>query len=366
MIKRKKLWVLFGFSLILIIYLLKINNSQNATYDNVPVEVTRVKKQDIDHILEFSGKTLAFQTGLVLSQVSGQIIKDHFVEGTMVKEGQLLLEVDPRMYQYTINQAQASLDKNNAQLVYAQREFERYSKLDKDRFVSQDKFEETKMNRDSLLASIEADKANISSAKLMLEYCNITAPVSGIIGELEVTIGNFIKANESPLATITRITPIYISFDVDEDTFEKVRTSKEPLNTPVLIKTKNGLEIKESRLSFIDNTINPVTGSINMKAIYDNKELYLWSGQHVKVYLSVEKIINAKVIPTKALQINQTGQYVFVVNDKNQAQMKQIEVKFTQGDLAVISSGLEEGEIVVTDGQIKLINNKHVKITGEK
>ncbi len=212
-----------------------------------------------------------------------------------------------------------------------------------------------------LKAAIESDEAMIANAKLQIEYSKISAPIDGRAGEILLHEGNLVDVNSiRPLVIINKISPIYVSFSVPEQHLNSLLRSKESDDLIVSIETSSGQKIKDGKIVFIDNNIDIASGTIKLKALMPNENEILWPGQFVKVFLNVYNKKNALVIPTKAIQINQNGSFVFVINQNNKVSIRNIKIEFSDDNYAVVTKGLSIGETIVINGQLRLSQDKLV------
>ena len=369
--KLKAKWKIFCFVVAVILMgligLSKLFHSDHKQVSLATVEAVEVVRSDFANIVTFSGKTQAFNSVNLVSQVTGQITAINFTQGALVKQGEVLFEIDSRQYAANLRMAEAQLAKDSAQLEVAQKDFERYQRLNMQKYISDEQFDQAQANRASLLAATEADKANIASAQLMLEYCMIKAPVSGIVGQVSVTKGNVVQADVSaPITTIMEIAPIYIVFDVDSKNFNTLRKISDIKQVPIMVKTDSEQEIKDVKIAFINNDVDPTTGSVTVKALYDNHDYSLWANQYVKVMVTMSRDKDVMIVPINAVLQNQKGYSVFVLDEKNIAHMKQVTVGFQSDKEAEILSGLHENELVVTSGQLRLGEGTEVQIINQQ
>lgn len=365
--KPRKFWLIWALVAIFLFALTHFFHSKTPQIDLAPVEVFKTSAGEIANIASFSGKTEAYNTVNVAAQVTGQITAINFSQGRFVKEGEVLFVVDSRKYDAHLKIAEAQLAQDTVQLELQEKDLARYKTLNAQKYISDEQLDKAISNRSSLIAAIEADKANISNAKLMLEYCSIKAPVSGIVGQINVNVGNIIQADgKTPITTIMQISPIYIAFQVDSKTLDKLRKIADLALLPIVIYTESGEEIKEAKLSFIDNSINPNSGSTDVKAIYENKQQNLWANQFVKVAVTMNVRHEAVTVPRSALLQNQLGYFVFTVDQSNIAHIRQVSIGVQNDKIVEITSGLKQGESVVTDGQLRLNEGTHVKIVNQE
>ncbi|MCC8369702.1 MAG: efflux RND transporter periplasmic adaptor subunit [Rickettsia endosymbiont of Oxypoda opaca] len=211
-------------------------------------------------------------------------------------------------------------------------------------------------NMNVFKAAIGADEALIENAKLQIEYSKITAPISGRLGEILLDEGNLVQANITNLVVINTISPIYISFSVPAQYLSLLQKSK----VPITLKTALGEEITNCEIVFIDNTIDILSGTIKLKALFPNSDELLWPGQFVRISLNINNETDALIVPNKAVQINAQGSYVFVVGEDNKANIRDVTIDFADDNYTVISSGLAEGERIVVNGQLRLFNGAEV------
>jgi multidrug efflux system membrane fusion protein len=335
----------------------------------VPVTVGTVVQKDVPVILKAVGTVEAYSTVTVRTQVGGILNTVSFKEGDEVKKGDLLFSIDPRPSQAMVAQAEANLAKDRAQAQQAQDQVKRYEDLVKKDFVTQEQFDQIKATAAAEQASVAADQAALQNAKLQLSYCTIRSPIEGKTGNLMVHAGNVVKVNDTELVSIQQVHPINVTFALPEKSLADLR---EHMNAGHLIveATPSGSTAQRpvnGTLDFINNTVDRQTGTIQLKANFDNREGSLWPGQFVDVNLTLTTTKNAIVVPSQAVQTGQQGEYVFVVKPDLTVDLRPVEVASAGEKETVIAKGLTEGERVVTDGQLNLVPGAHIEIkkTGE-
>lgn len=328
-----------------------------------PVRVAKVETRSVPVRLETIGSVQSRSTVQVRSRVDGQLISAAFREGQTVKKGDLLFRIDPRPFQAQLRQVQANLARDQAQLEKARADLTRYSQLRQKGFSSQQKYEEAKANVATLQAIIRADQAAVEIAKLQLEFTEIRAPIDGRTGNMLVTPGNLVKANDTPaLVVINETQPIHVAFSVPESNIAelKERMAKGPLSVTVSLP-----EHPEKRLSgdvtFINNAVDTTTGTIQLKATFANKEDLLTPGQFVRVSVTLDTLADALVVPTGAIQDGQKGSYVFIVRKDMTVEPRTVTLGPAADDRTVVRTGLAAGETVVTDGQLRLFPGARVQ-----
>lgn len=330
----------------------------------VPVAVTEPILKDVPVQITAIGNVEAFSSVTIKSRIEGQLIKANFKEGDEVKKGQLLFVIDPRPFEEAVRQAEANLLRDKAQLDFARADLERYDELVKEELVSRQQYEKIRTTYESLKATVKADQAILDNARLQLNYCYIYSPIDGKIGSLLVHPGNMIKANDTQIAVINQIVPILVRFSVPEQELFRIKKamSQGSLKTEAFVKGIDENYSAEGKVVFIDNAVDLATGTVKLKAQFPNKDKMLWPGQFVNVVLTLEVKKNAFVIPYRALQTGQKGQYVWVVKEDKTAQIREVTPGLRFGDEVIIEKGLSQGEIVVVDGQLKLTPNAKVEI----
>jgi len=329
----------------------------------IPVSVQPVERRDVPYFLTGLGNVTAFNTVSVKSRVDGQIVKIAFTEGQLVKQGDLLIEIDPRPYQVALEQAQANLARDQAQLKNAHIDYDRYQGLYKDGVIPQQQFVTQAALVAQLEGTVQADQAAIDNAKLNLVYTNITAPVTGRVGLRQVDIGNMVHATDTnPLVILTQLQPIAVIFTLPEDVLPTV--AKHMKSAPLEVDAysrDDTTKLAVGKLLTIDNQIDLTTGTGKLKAVFENNDNALWPNQFVNAHLLLEIRKGATVIPAAAVQRGPQGTYVFTVKPDKTVEVRPVKVSFTQDTLTTIESGLTPGEVVVTDGQDKLQNGSHVE-----
>jgi multidrug efflux system membrane fusion protein len=321
--------------------------------------------QDVPRFLDYPGHVEAYNTVQVQSQIAGELTGMYFNEGTEVKEGQLLFTIDSRPYQAALDKAKAALTQSIASLRYAEETAQRYSKLVQEDYVAKLQYDQYLTNVLVEQGSVEANSAEVETAKLNLEYTTIYSPIHGVAGKKQIDVGNFITVGESPsLIVINQLNPIYASFyvpDVDLPIIQKFQ-NKGQLKTQVFL-NENQNEPFEGKLTLIDNQVNENTGSIFMKATLCNDAKKLWPGEYIEVKVILETIQGAILIPYQAVQIGQKGHFVYVLAADHVVHAKNVDVGQRHDDLVVIESGLDASDLVVIEGQMVLYDGAKINPT---
>jgi multidrug efflux system membrane fusion protein len=328
----------------------------------VPVLTTTVEQKTVPVEISGFGIVEDYTTIALKTQVTGILTEVHFTQGQMVKKGDLLLNIDPRPYEAALKLAQANLAKDEVQLKNADKEAVRQKDLLNKGFASQTDYDNAYTAAEALRAAVEADKASVENAALQVEYCTITSPIDGVTGKLSVDQGNLVKLNDVTVVTIRQISPIYVDFTFRQEYLPQIREymSKGRLEVTA-IGTSEQAQEELGFLSFVDNAIDLNTGTILLRATFANEKQNLWPGQFVKLKAILTNESNAIVIPSVAVQTSQTGQFVYTVNSDNSVEMKIVTVRRII-DTNSIVDGLNAGEIVVTDGQLRLVPGAKVLI----
>ena len=329
----------------------------------VPVNVATVVQRDIPVQLRTIGKVEAYSTVAIKSQVEGQLGQVHFKEGQWVQKDALLFTIDPRPFEAALREAEASLAKDVAEAKNAKVEADRRARLLDQGFVSRDEFDAAQTRAASMEASVNADQARVENAKLQLQYCYIHAPIDGRVGQLLVHEGNVVKENDTTLAIINQVKPIYVTFSLPEQDLPAIRqrSATAKLAVDALVNRERSDPVI-GELSFINNTVDTATGTVLLKAEYANADEKLWPGQFVDVALTLSIHADAIVIPAEAIQMGQQGQFVFVVSPDMTAEPRPVVAGDTVAGEVVVAQGLRAGERIVTDGQIRLAPGSPVQI----
>jgi multidrug efflux system membrane fusion protein len=334
----------------------------------VPVSAAKVEVKKVPVRLSAVGNIEPYTSVAVKARVDGQIVAVHFKEGDHVRKGDVLFEIDPRPFQAALEQAEANLAKDQAQLDRAKTQDARNLDLLKQNFISKDAYEQFKTNVQTAAATVRADQAAVDNAKLQLGYCTIRSTLDGYAGRILIQQGNLVKANDTnALVTINQIVPVYATFSVPEQNLPEIREhqAKGDLVVQTTLPSSTHPPIT-GRLSFIDNSADTTTGTIRLKAEFANKDTALWPGQFVNVVLTLYEQDNAIVAPSTAIQNGPNGQYVFIVKPDHTVELRDVKVDRSVGDETVVASGLKPGETVVTAGQLRLAPGSRVTLDGAK
>jgi membrane fusion protein, multidrug efflux system len=332
----------------------------------VPVSVAAAARRDMPIYLNGLGTVQAEYTVGIHSQVDGKLLEVTFTEGQHVKKGDVLVKIDPRLYQAALDQAKAKKAQDEAALVAAEKDLVRFKTLALKSFETQQNVDLQQAKVDQAKASIAADDAAIETAQTQLDYTTIAAPTDGRVGVRLVDPGNLVRASDQgSIATLTRTQPLAVMFTLPARALDDVRDAlaRGPVEVTAFDQD-NRRALATGRLLLIDNLIDQATATIRLKAMFANQDEKLWPGEFVNARLLVETRPSALVIPSVAVQRGPQGLLAWVVNDKNIAQVRKIEVGPTTGDFTIITAGLADGDRVVTDGHYKLQQDVPVTITG--
>jgi len=322
----------------------------------IPVSIAPVLQESVPMRLLAIGNVEAFATVSVKARVDGQIVEVGFKEGDEVSRGRVLFKIDPRPYEAALRQAQANFLRDTSQKNQARSQETRYQELLAKNFVSKEAYAQIRTNADTAEAVAQGSRAALDNATLNLEYCTIRSPIDGYPGKIQIQMGNLVKANDTlPLVVINQVHPIYVNFAVPEQQLVAVRgyMSSGPLAVEALAPGSDQ-PAASGTLVFVDNAVDPSTGTIKLRAQFKNGENALWPGQFVNVRIKLYDQNDALVVPSKSVQTGPNGQYVFVVKPDMTTELRMVTVQRTEGERAVIGSGLQKGERVVTQGQLRL------------
>ncbi|HYR92107.1 MAG TPA: efflux RND transporter periplasmic adaptor subunit [Terriglobia bacterium] len=358
----------------------------------VPVVVARVSQKLMPVEVTSVGNVEPISTVAIKAQISGELLEVHFKEGDFVRKGQLLFTIDSRIPQgqmgtmqaniekdeAQLKQTEANLARDTAQLEYARAEAERYATLLKRGLVAADVTEQARSQANALEESVRADRAAIENvrailvvdqhalggAKLQLSYCTIYSPIDGRTGAVMVKPGNLLKPVDVPIVIINQTSPIYVNFTVPQQYWPDIKKNMNEgvIHVSAAVPQDSG-HPKQGNVIFVDNAVDATTGSLHLKATFENSENHFLPGMFVSVLLRLSEQPNAKVVPTQAVTEGQNGTFVYVVKPDNTVEMRPVVSGHTYGGEAVIDSGLESNEVVVTDGQTRLVPGAKVQVT---
>jgi multidrug efflux system membrane fusion protein len=329
----------------------------------VPVTVAKAVKKTVPIELSAIGTAEAYSTVSIKGQVNAVLQEVHFKQGDFVKKGDLLFTLDARPFQASLAQAQANLARDKAQAELTVVQAERYKKLYDEGISPKEQYDQMQANAAAQQGSVHADEAAVESAKLELQYCEIYSPVDGRTGALQVYPGNLVKENDVPvLVVINQVAPLYEDFSVPEQYLGLIKKYMAGGRLQIEATPYGDTAPETGYLTFVDNTVDNTTGTIKLKGTFENTDHRLWPGQFSTVALRLSEQENATVVPTQAVQTGQSGDFVFVIKPDQTAESRPVKVARTLGTEAVIAKGIEPGETVVTDGQLRLIPGIKVQI----
>ena len=320
----------------------------------IPVTIAQVENMDFPVYLTGLGTVQAFNTVVVRTRVDGQIDKIAFQEGQMVNQGDLLAEIDPRPFQASLDQAKAKKVQDEANLANANLDLQRYTKLGE--FATRQQTDTQRSTVAQLTAQIAADEAAIANAQTQLDYTQVKSPITGVVGLRQVDIGNIVNAStQTGIVTVTQIEPITVIFTAPEDQLPYISEGQKAGALRVIAITTDGKKpLAEGKLAVINNQVDTTSGTIRLKAVFDNKDHTLWPGQSVSTRLLVRTLKTATVVPDDAVQHGTNGLYAYAVGADNKAELRNVKVSYSIDGRSVVDDGLKAGERVITGGQFKV------------
>ncbi|MEO8259192.1 MAG: efflux RND transporter periplasmic adaptor subunit [Acidobacteriota bacterium] len=332
----------------------------------VPVTVASVVQKSMPVEIRVIGTAEAYSTVSVHSQITGQLTSVNFKEGDDVKQGQVLFSIDHRPLEAALQQAQANLERDIAQAANAQSQAKRYQDLADRGIATREQVDTSASGATALGATVEADRAAVENAKVQLQYATVTAPLSGRTGALMVHEGSLVRANDTtPLVVINQVSPIYVSFGLPEARLADLKRYMAQGSLRVEASPPNeDAPPANGRITFVDNSVDQTTGTIRIKGTFPNDTRRLWPGQFVNVNVTLTTDPNAIVVPAAAVQAGQQGLYAYVVKPDQTVEMRPVEVARTSPTEIVVQQGLQPGETVVTDGQLRLVSGAKITVKG--
>jgi multidrug efflux system membrane fusion protein len=322
----------------------------------IPVVTVQAERKDVPVWLEGLGNVAAFYTVTVKPQVDGRVDRVLFTEGQSVKKGDVLVQIDPRPFAIQLEAAQASLARDAANLKNARLNAERYKTLGQQNLIATQQITDQVAQVDQLDAQVRADQAQIDTAKLNLDFARVTSPIDGVTGVRLVDPGNVVHAADpNGLVVVTQLDPIAVIFTLPEDDLPAIAEARRAGEPDVEALTRDGdKSLGQGKLAVLDNQINQATATLRLKAVFDNSKRVLWPNQFVKTRLRVATRHDALVVPAAVVQRGPQGTFAYVVGPDSTAAVRPVTVDSVEGDLALISSGLNAGDTVVLEGQAQL------------
>lgn len=329
----------------------------------VPVMVGQSIEKTMPVELQAIGTGQAYSTVSIESQVAGIVNAVHYTQGQFVKKGDLLVSLDDRPFEAALQLAQANLAKDKANAALASVEAERYQKLFDSGVVPKEQLDQQLATEAADKAAVQADEAAVQTAKLNVSFCSIYAPINGRTGAQLIYPGTVVKADDVPiLVVINQISPLYVNFAVPQQYLEEIKKFMAKGRLLVQATPSDNSAPESGYLSFVNNTVDATTGTIQMIGTFANSDLRLWPGGFVNVMLRLSEQENAIVVPSQAVMTGQNGDYLFIVKPDMTVELRTVKVGLTENGLSVITEGVKPGETVVTDGQVRLIQGSKVKI----
>jgi len=330
----------------------------------VPVVVSKAGRSSFPVELRAIGTGQAFKTVSVESQVAGIVKEVHYRQGQLIHQGDLLITLDKSPLLAALAQAEAALARDKAQAQLSQAELKRYSELDKQGIISKQQYEQSLASSAAMQATVQADEAAIQTAKIELSYCSVYAPINGVAGAQLVYPGATVKANDLPvLVVINQVSPIYVDFAVPQQYLGSIKSFMARSHLGVQATPPGDSVAEKGILTFVNNTVDPSTGTIHLLASFPNTDQRLWPGQFSNVLLRLNEEQNILVVPSQAVQTGQQGDYVFVTKPDMTVDVRQVKVGQSVNNQTQVLQGLADGESVVIDGQVRLVPGTKVYLS---
>ena len=338
--------------------------AKTAAAPAVPVQTAVAVQQDVPRRIESIGTVQALRNVAIKSQVDGIIAEVRFREGDNVQAGDLLVALDRRPFENSLRSAHADLANARAMAAQAQADLDRYQRLNDQAAISKEEYVQYATKAETSKAQVQAREAAVANAELQLGYTEIRAPIAGRTGQLLLHEGALVKANDNSftLVTINQLAPIAITYAVPERALDEIRAAFAAGRATVTATERNtGLKRENGRLEFIDNTVDPTTGMVTLKAVFPNEDTALWPGRFMYVVTQVGVDEGAIVVPSTAVQNSQSGSSVYIVKADATVELRAVKVTRTTGDSTLLGEGVQAGETVVTDGQLRLVPGARVE-----
>jgi len=339
-------------------------DNKKDTIPPIKVSVVEATRNNVPVSISLSGNVIAYETVAIKSRIDSQIIEAKFHDGDAVAKGQVLFVLDDRSLKAQISQLEANLQKEKAQLENTRVQYERAKNLISGKFIAQAQLDDTKSAYNAQLALVKAAQASLDNTIIMLSYSTIRSPIDGRAGTINVTPGNNVKANDTqPLVTINQVSPIRVQFAIPERYYERVKSSMEQ-SVPVKVSRQDSPEAAQGKLEYIDNTIDPTTGSFIARAVFTNEKESLWPGMFVTVAINLGEEKGKVTIPLVAVQGDDNNHFVFR-DIENKAVKTPVNIS-TSGNIAIVNKGISEGEKVITDGLLRISDGAAIEIAEPK
>ena len=339
----------------------------SSVVPTVPVRVATVERKTVPLEVRTIGNVEAYSTVSLKSRVSAVVDTVHFSEGQDVRKGDLLFTLDKRPFETDLHQAEAGLERDIARSENSKSQARRFAELFNAGVASKQQFEDAQTTAASDEAIVRSDRAAIESARLKLSFCSVTSPIDGRVGSVLVYPGNVVKENDLPImVVINQVQPIYVSFNVPEQSLMDVKRYAAVGHLGVAAEVpEEPSQVERGSLTFMDNAVDRTTGTIRLKGTFENQARRLWPGQFVNVALRLSEEPDRVVVPNQAVTPSQGGQMVYVVKKDSTVEARGVTVARVAGPDAVIGKGLEPGETVVTDGQLRLVPGSRVEVKSD-
>ena len=346
---------------------MKKNSAKNRPAPNVVVDT--ISEQDVIQSFDAPGRVVSKYQVSVMARISGYLQKSYFKEGDYVKAGETLFLIEPVEYQNAASVAGANIQNIRAQLAYANKQLARAEELVKQDYIAKSRYDEILANRDALKAQLKAAQSNFNDTNRNLSYTRVKAPVDGRIGIIDVTVGNYVTPSSGSLTTINSTNPIYVTFPLSSEDYASISSIDENANAKrrVELYFQNGDKYNQDGVQdFLDNKVDQSTGTVTMRATFQNKDNKLLHGEFVNVKLYANHPVKVPVVPIVAVQENQEGKYVYTIDEAGMPKLTYIKVQGQSGDNWIVKDGLKAGDRVIVDGILKVTPGTPVKIVSKE
>lgn len=346
---------------------MKKNSAKNRPAPNVVVDT--ISEQDVIQSFDAPGRVVSKYQVSVMARISGYLQKSYFKEGDYVKAGETLFLIEPVEYQNAASVAGANIQNIRAQLAYANKQLARAEELVKQDYIAKSRYDEILANRDALQAQLKAAQSNFNDTNRNLSYTRVKAPVDGRIGIIDVTVGNYVTPSSGSLTTINSTNPIYVTFPLSSEDYASISSIDENANAKrrVELYFQNGDKYNQDGVQdFLDNKVDQSTGTVTMRATFQNKDNKLLHGEFVNVKLYANHPVKVPVVPIVAVQENQEGKYVYTIDETGMPKLTYIKVQGQSGDKWIVKDGLKAGDRVIVDGILKVTPGTPVKIVSKE